>query len=454
MAADAGALHAPRRSLPVLVAPTLDGETNTLSIANVPLACWRLEAARFDFDSSVIRPDAEAELTLLAGLYDKTGGAALSLFGHADPVGDDEYNKALSGRRTKAVYGLLTRDTAMWSGLASSEAWPQAALTMMQTRTGKPAGAARDELFRAYMDAICHRADGSPFIVDKSGFLGRGLDAGGKADYQGCSEFNPILRFSSADEQALSAPSRKIERDARNAPNRRVLVFLFPAGMFVPATAWPCPRAGEGTSGCRAQFWPDGDTRRAAQADERTYERDKNTFACAFYDRMARRSPCELLRKTLRIRLLDPGGRPLAGAKYRLEIGEADVRAGTASGSAGNSDESAAWLTEQNALAPSECALSYAPADFDGEPEKYPFKLKFLLDTDDEDDAAFDKRLHNLGYDTGDGSDATSRAAAINAFQHDYGVPQSGRLDDATKEKLRAAHDDGVPPEARGTANG
>ena len=30
MAADSGALHAPRRSLPVLVAPTLDGETNTL----------------------------------------------------------------------------------------------------------------------------------------------------------------------------------------------------------------------------------------------------------------------------------------------------------------------------------------------------------------------------------------------------------------------------------------
>src|ERR1043166_3885537 len=176
MAANSGgvaAQHPARRSLPVLVAPSLRGENNTVAIADVPLACWRLEAARFDFDSSVIRSDAEPELTLLAGMYDGTGGAALSVFGHADPVGDDEYNKALSGRRTKAVYGLLTRDTAMWNELASSETWPQVAFTMMQARTGKPAGTPRDELFRAYMDAICHRADGTPFTVEKSGFLGK-----------------------------------------------------------------------------------------------------------------------------------------------------------------------------------------------------------------------------------------------------------------------------------------
>src|SRR5215510_1902143 len=153
MAADSSggiaAQHPARRSLPVLVAPSLRDEKNTVAIADVPLACWRLEAARFDFDSSVIRPDAELELTLLAGMFDTTGGAALSVFGHADPVGDDEYNKALSGRRTKAVYGLLTRDTAMWNELARSETWPQAAFIMMQARTGKPASTARDDLFRA-----------------------------------------------------------------------------------------------------------------------------------------------------------------------------------------------------------------------------------------------------------------------------------------------------------------
>lgn len=456
MAADSSggvaAQHPARRSLPVLVAPSLGDEKNTVAIADVPLACWRLETARFDFDSSVIRPDAEPELTLLAGMFDTTGGAALSVFGHADPVGDDEYNKALSGRRTKAVYGLLTRDTAMWNELASSETWPQAAFTMMQARTGKPAGTPRDELFRAYMDAICHRADGTPFTVDKSGFLGKGLDPGGKADYQGCSEFNPILRFSAAEEQELSPQARHPERDLRNAPNRRVLVFMFPAGMFAPASDWPCPRATENTSGCRAQFWPDGDQRRAAQDRERSYEVDKDTFACAFYDRMARRSPCEVLRKALRIRLLDPAGRPIGGAKYQLKIGETDVRTGTASqsaapppadGSTPPDDGSSAWLTEVNVLTPSECELSYASPDDPsaGDPDRFPFRVTFKFNFQADDDEALDKRLNNLGYDP-----SADRTTAVKAFQRDYHLQASGQLDEQTRTRLKSAHDDGLPP--------
>jgi hypothetical protein len=139
----------------------------------------------------VARPDAEPELTLLASMFDSVGGPALSVFGHADPVGDDEYNKALSGRRARAIYALFTRDTAIWSELAGAEAWPPAAFAMMQDRTALPAGTPRDALFRAYMDAICHRADGTPFAVDRTGFLGRGADPGGKADVQGCRPRNP-----------------------------------------------------------------------------------------------------------------------------------------------------------------------------------------------------------------------------------------------------------------------
>src|SRR5690348_15309553 len=100
--AGVAALHRPRRSLPVLIAPTLAAELNTLMLPALPLACWRLEAARFDFDSSVVRPEAEPELGQLAAMFDTVGGPALSVFGHADPVGDDEYNKALSGRRARA----------------------------------------------------------------------------------------------------------------------------------------------------------------------------------------------------------------------------------------------------------------------------------------------------------------------------------------------------------------
>src|ERR1035441_9549451 len=43
----------------------------------------------------------------------------LAIFGHADPVGSDIYNKKLSGRRAMAVYGLLTRDLSIWEELYS-----------------------------------------------------------------------------------------------------------------------------------------------------------------------------------------------------------------------------------------------------------------------------------------------------------------------------------------------
>src|SRR4029077_18972836 len=133
------------------------------------------------------------------------------------------------------------------------------------------------------------------------------------------------------------------------------------------------------------------------------------TFACAFYDRMARRSPCEVVRKTLRIRLLDPLGRPISGAKYQLKVGDFDVRNGTASQSAtpaprdGSApppdDGSSAWLTEVNVLTPSECELSYvSPHAADtSAPDKFPFRVTFKLNFQADDDEALDKRLHNLG---------------------------------------------------------
>jgi len=70
-------------------------------------------------------------------------------------------------------------------------------------------------------------------------------------------------------------------------------VFLFRPGTVVTAADWPCPRWDEEPSGCRAKFWPDGDARRAPGPEERVYRDDKRTMACRFYDRFARRSPCE-----------------------------------------------------------------------------------------------------------------------------------------------------------------
>jgi len=84
-----------RVQLPLYVAPTSDKEFNTLVKTLVPLACWRLEDLRFDFDSSFVKPEAKTELGHLAALRKSHDGAPITVFGHADPTGDD-------GRRSTA----------------------------------------------------------------------------------------------------------------------------------------------------------------------------------------------------------------------------------------------------------------------------------------------------------------------------------------------------------------
>ena len=64
----------------------------------------------------------------------------LSIFGHADPVGNDDYNKQLSGRRATAIYGLLTRDTHLWEELYShsfgNDKWGVKAIQIMLAELG------------------------------------------------------------------------------------------------------------------------------------------------------------------------------------------------------------------------------------------------------------------------------------------------------------------------------
>ena len=101
------------------VATTAEDGRNTLAEPLVPVASWRMDDIRFQFDSSFIRPEAADEFTLLAVLGKEHPEAPITLFGHADPVGDDAYNKKLSGRRVVAVYAVLTRDTDLWEDLYS-----------------------------------------------------------------------------------------------------------------------------------------------------------------------------------------------------------------------------------------------------------------------------------------------------------------------------------------------
>ena len=116
--------HSVPGSMRILAAPSTGEEFNRIRAAIFPIACFKLESMRFDFDSSVVMPELRKEMPLLAQLIaDHTEPGNLektppvSIFDHADPVGDDDLNKALSGRRAAAIYGLLTRRVEVWEDL-------------------------------------------------------------------------------------------------------------------------------------------------------------------------------------------------------------------------------------------------------------------------------------------------------------------------------------------------
>ncbi len=321
------ALHLPLPQADVSVAPTLvSSEHNTLKNTIVPFACWRASDIRFDFESSFVRPEITVEIASLNELVEKhtivdeqTGAAhkpALSIFGHADPTGDDEFNKLLAGRRSQAIYAMLTRRVDLWEDLFSNplgnDKWDPGAIKSMQTTLGQPQSSTvsrttRQTLFKQYMDHICtvRTDDGQPALDEtgqpkrlellKTDFLGNGSDDKGKADYQGCGEFNPSLVFSREENDRFSNSKDKSERNSENTPNRRVVIFVFRPGVRVDPGSWPCPRAKEGTAACRKRFWSNGDDRRNKHLpdERRHFEISEDTFACRFYHRFADRSPCE-----------------------------------------------------------------------------------------------------------------------------------------------------------------
>lgn len=302
------------------VAVTATDEANTLAAPLRAIAAVPVEDTRFEFASSFLLPDATRSLERVAPLHERFPSAPVTLFGHADRVGDEDDNKKLSGRRARSVYGALVRDTDIWEDLyqhpLGNDNWQGRPVQSMlqklgfdpgpidgvignktkkatkdfQTANGLPATgnlnpSTRQALFAAYMDAICTGPDGQPFQLEPADFLGQGADPDGKADYQGCGEFNPIFVMSKQQDADLGAPSRRNQRDYANAPNRRVTLFFIDPASEVVVDDWPCPRAKEGTAGCRKRFWSDGDDRLKPADQPRNERETHDTYACRFYER-------------------------------------------------------------------------------------------------------------------------------------------------------------------------
>jgi len=315
-------LHPSADSPTFFVAPTTAEEFNNTRLPLIPIACWRVDDIRFAFDSSFVAADPSAasagapndirsELLNLISLVQAHPGCPLSVFGHADPVGTDDYNKLLSGRRAMAIYALLIFNTdsgtalKLWRDNAGKENWGSNQRDMMQSFTGLPAGTQDPALIQAYLQKLCPPA----LKLAKTDFLARGADASGKGDYQGCGEFNPLLLFSKEDQDRFDKAGRGDkkdpanqatldERNVANSPNRRVLILMFRKGSRINPAKWPCPTATEGPAACKKRFWggsDPGDQRRSRRlsGEERHFEDTHDTFACRFYQRISDSSPCD-----------------------------------------------------------------------------------------------------------------------------------------------------------------
>lgn len=56
---------------PILVGPSTSDERNFINTNLIPVACFRVEDIRFEFDSSFVRPEIAGEIAQLADLRDR-----------------------------------------------------------------------------------------------------------------------------------------------------------------------------------------------------------------------------------------------------------------------------------------------------------------------------------------------------------------------------------------------
>jgi outer membrane protein OmpA-like peptidoglycan-associated protein len=93
-------------------APVVGGAAppEPIAVAAAPPAREKivLRGVHFDFNKATIRPDARPILDQAAAILKEHSGVSVTVEGHTDAIGSDEYNQRLSVRRATAVGDYLT----------------------------------------------------------------------------------------------------------------------------------------------------------------------------------------------------------------------------------------------------------------------------------------------------------------------------------------------------------
>jgi hypothetical protein len=433
-------------------------------------------------------PPADAPLTTLSAIVAAKPGCPVALFGHCDPAGTDTLNKTLGDRRAIAIYALVTRQPDLWVYLHdNAEVGDKWDLRMTQTMLasvpdgqgnpyyagtatgvqdadttdavkrfqtdaglsadGDPGSQTRKALYGAYMDWLCTPSGDStrmPFRMQQSDFLGgTGAQPGDlpKMSLQSCGKFNPIVLLTSDEMGGVDTSNEtdgasKTQRNADDAPNRRVIMFFFEKGTTVDSSLWPCPKVKESNAACNDAFWPDGDQRRKNGPTQRLYKDTRDTMACRFYDRFARRSPCESGEKglVLEIHLLDALGKPMTNVPYRVNIA-GKVKSGISVDG---------WVTQAMPpdMCPATCHVEWGPKDRSG---AFTYQLDIFVECGEGDDqATAEAKLHNLGF-----TKDMPLALRVERFQARYessvtGLASDGTIPAATVQRIGEVYADGL----------
>lgn len=209
----------------------------------------RLTGFLFDTDRTFVKPGALEGIRLVTRMYDEHPGAEVLVSGHADTVGDPQYNRGLSSERAESVAAFLEDDVDTWlawyQGKPSSHPWgtreDQYMLATIKDDTGAPfyAGPVGDgagpqviEATQRYQQARGLAVDGAcgpqtrrALITDYMATDGTTLPAGTVIETHGCGE---------------SHPADPIGDNQSDAENRRVEVFFF-EGPIDPPPVPSCP---------------------------------------------------------------------------------------------------------------------------------------------------------------------------------------------------------------------
>ncbi|MDQ3003193.1 MAG: peptidoglycan-binding protein [Fibrobacterota bacterium] len=231
----------------------------------------------FAFDKSFLHPRHAGLLNDMCAKIkswrEKNPEGKMAVFGHADAVGQESYNKALSERRSKSVFAFLMKDPKAWTELDKEEKWSlaciqdllrhlghdpgasdgqdgpktQAAVKEFQkkkamTEDGKVGPDTREALYKAFME------ESNDLALKPADFD----DIGGQP-HMGCSEYNLVEKTQGECET-----------------NRRVALLLLKSNKNFPIT-YPCKK---------------GDIAPCVKQTERKGVRRTEGFRCLFYDQL------------------------------------------------------------------------------------------------------------------------------------------------------------------------